>query len=236
MNSSLIDSKSTARASLTVLLTVCALWLAGCASEPAEVEDLSLDTTPQRTADTAPRNPQLGGSYHIERGDTLYSIAFKRGLDYRDVAAWNGIAPPYKILAGQYLRLSPPAAPAPTTLRPPVAAAAAPVVAAGASPAPANAARTSPAQASAVKTGGLFEDVPSQPAAPVATGEPAPEPVTPPPATSPASPPVAPIPVPAVPPPPPKPIAEEPARSAKPLGESATAEVSGVVWRWPSAG
>ena len=242
MNSSLIDLKFTARGCLTLSLIVCALWLAGCASEPAEVEDRSLDTAPPpRTVDAQPRlNP--GGSYHVERGDTLYSIAFKRGLDYRDVAAWNGIAPPYKILAGQGLRLSPPGAvaqvPAPAR---PIAPVAAPVVATGVSSAPVNAASPQPAQNSAAKTGGMFEDVPSQSAAPNMANEPAPAPAMPPPAATPVPGPVAaaplPVPTPAVPPPlPPKPVAEEPAAPVKPINDGATANVNGVAWRWPSAG
>ncbi|MDD3519087.1 MAG: peptidoglycan DD-metalloendopeptidase family protein [Chromatiales bacterium] len=45
------------------------------------------------------------GYYIVDRGDTLYSIAFDRGLDFRDVAAWNGIRVPYTIYPGQRLRL-----------------------------------------------------------------------------------------------------------------------------------
>lgn len=46
------------------------------------------------------------GSYRVERGDTLYSIAFRHGVDFRDLAAWNHIAAPYTIWPGQTLRLS----------------------------------------------------------------------------------------------------------------------------------
>ena len=52
-------------------------------------------------------------SYRVLRGDTLFSIAFRYGLDYRRLAAANGIAPPYTIYSGQLLRLAeadPPAA------------------------------------------------------------------------------------------------------------------------------
>lgn len=45
------------------------------------------------------------GRYEVRRGDTLYGIAFRHGLDYREVARWNGIAPPYTIYPGQRLRL-----------------------------------------------------------------------------------------------------------------------------------
>lgn len=48
-------------------------------------------------------------SYTVERGDTLYSIAWQYDLDYRELAAWNGILPPYVIRPGQELQLERPA-------------------------------------------------------------------------------------------------------------------------------
>lgn len=54
--------------------------------------------------------------YRIVRaGDTLYSIAWEAGHDYRDLGAWNGLAPPYVIHPGQRLRLLPPAGKGGTT-------------------------------------------------------------------------------------------------------------------------
>lgn len=44
-------------------------------------------------------------SYSVERGDTLYQIAFKFGLDFRDLARWNRIDAPYVIYPGQTLSL-----------------------------------------------------------------------------------------------------------------------------------
>ena len=44
--------------------------------------------------------------YRVKRGDTLYSIAFSYGLDYRKVAAANGITVPYTIYPGQYIQLA----------------------------------------------------------------------------------------------------------------------------------
>lgn len=41
-------------------------------------------------------------------GDTLYSIAWENGRDFRDLAQWNGIAAPYTIHPGERLRLFPP--------------------------------------------------------------------------------------------------------------------------------
>lgn len=44
--------------------------------------------------------------YHVvRRGDTLYAIAWRYGYDYRQLAQWNGIRPPYVIYPGQRLRL-----------------------------------------------------------------------------------------------------------------------------------
>jgi len=52
---------------------------------------------------------QAPPDYHIvARGDTLYSIAWRYGHDYRDIASWNSIASPYVIYPGQHLRLLPP--------------------------------------------------------------------------------------------------------------------------------
>jgi lipoprotein NlpD len=45
--------------------------------------------------------------YHVRSGETLFSIAWRHGLDYKDVARWNGISPPYKIYKGQKLWLVP---------------------------------------------------------------------------------------------------------------------------------
>lgn len=43
----------------------------------------------------------------VKAGETLYSIAWSVGKDHRDLAAWNGIPPPYLIKPGQKLRLTP---------------------------------------------------------------------------------------------------------------------------------
>jgi lipoprotein NlpD len=41
----------------------------------------------------------------VQKGDTLYSIAFLNGVDYRDVAEWNNIDNPAAIKIGQQLQL-----------------------------------------------------------------------------------------------------------------------------------
>ena len=55
-------------------------------------------------------------SYTVKPGDTLYQIAFKHQLDYREIRWWNGLGRDDKIYPGQVLRLDPPL---PGELRPP---------------------------------------------------------------------------------------------------------------------
>lgn len=221
-------------------LMICAAWLAGCASDPADIEDRSIGESPSLQAPPPERvkAPPPGGSYRVVKGDTLYSIAFKRGLDYRDVAAWNGIAAPaYKILVGQDIRFSPPGAPA-------VAARPAPTPPpASSSPPPLAAAAPAPAAAPAKSTGstGMFEDVPNEPtpaasaptesvaSAGASVSAPPPRPVGEPAASAPAAVAVA-TPAPA------KPAAEPAPPPARPANDSAASSVGGIAWRWPNGG
>lgn len=74
--------------------------LTACSTPPAPVVDRSEE----------PRAVRLenDGRYRVRRGDTLYAIAFRFGLDHRDIARWNGIAKPYVIYPEQLLRLTQP--------------------------------------------------------------------------------------------------------------------------------
>ncbi len=51
-----------------------------------------------------PYRPQ---TYFVRPQDTLYSIAWRHNLDYRDLAKWNGIGSDYRLSIGQVLTLSP---------------------------------------------------------------------------------------------------------------------------------
>lgn len=223
------------------------LVIAGCVSEqPAPVVDYSMSSSaPSAPAATA----AASASYRVMRGDTLYAIAFKHGLDYRDLAAWNGIPAPYTIFSGQKLRLSAPAASARVEAAPAVAAKPATPLP---EPAPGAAVTAGIAEhAPANPSGSAFEDVTAQapPPAVVETQKPA-EPKAPQAAPPPPKPTVA-----EVTPQksaiaeaaPPKPVAEAPAppkpvTSASKPPETAhadnTPELSsgGVTWRWPSDG
>lgn len=231
------------------LLAVCAVWLAGCASDPADVEDRSIGESPslQSSAPARVNTPPPGGSYRVVKGDTLYSIAFKRGLDYRDVAAWNGIAAPaYKILVGQEIRLSPPGA---SSAMPEQRAA--PAVATAPVPPPVPVAANTPpaASRSPSKETGMFEDVPAGPAPATAASVPddstaATTTVAPAAPISQAKSPVVATPTPSASapietPPATAPVAKavaEPPPPAKPINDSAALNVGGVAWRWPNGG
>jgi lipoprotein NlpD len=64
-----------------------------------------------RPGDTRPEFHVVG------KGDTLYSIALDNGLDYRELAQWNGISDPGVIRIGQQIRLRSPGAAAAAPLR-----------------------------------------------------------------------------------------------------------------------
>ena len=57
-----------------------------------------------------PRSSSAGaerGTHVVREGDTLFSIAWRNDLDYRDLAAWNDIEDPSRIRVGQRLSLRP---------------------------------------------------------------------------------------------------------------------------------
>ena len=96
-------------------LGLIALGLSACSttsSVPVNDRTASTSATAAKPAAARPRTPQITasttGRYTIQRGDTLYAIAFANSLDYRDVARWNQIESVDRIFVGQVLRLTPP--------------------------------------------------------------------------------------------------------------------------------
>ena len=63
--------------------------------------------TPAKPA--GPRAPAADGTYTVQPGDTLSSIAAAFGRDVKDLARWNSIDDPSRIRVGQLLRVVPPA-------------------------------------------------------------------------------------------------------------------------------
>jgi lipoprotein NlpD len=86
------------------------LVLAACQSGYQTTQNRQRTSTkPAKPAVQAAPKSQEAGTVTVQAGDTVFGIAFRAGLNYRDVAAWNGIDEPYTIQVGQKLRLSPPA-------------------------------------------------------------------------------------------------------------------------------
>lgn len=107
-----MSSKAGCRRSLVSYLglglMIVALGLGACANRSG---------APVREQGKPLRQPEA--EYReVVAGDTLYSIAWESGRDYRELAAWNGIAPPYTIKPGQRIRLHPTAAVATKTAGP----------------------------------------------------------------------------------------------------------------------
>src|ERR1700743_3620202 len=79
--------------------------LAGCGMldwhEPAAHSSKTHHST------TTAKHAPASGTYVVQRGDTLFSIAFRNQLDYHDLANWNDIGRDYAIHVGQVLRLTP---------------------------------------------------------------------------------------------------------------------------------
>lgn len=152
------------------LLCLCALMVACSAKPRAVVVDRS--TEPARPARPVAARPlPAHGEYVVVRGDTLYGIAFRHGLDFRDLAQRNRIPSPYTIYPGQRLRLggagvaaaTRPAtqtpAPTPPATRPPASTPGSAAAPSGAPRAPAAPTASAPAVVAA----------PAPPAAPVTT-------------------------------------------------------------------
>ena len=146
-----------------IIITLLLCGLAGCGtSSRAPVEDRH------------GKGSSAVSVYVVQSGDTLYSIAFRYGLDYRKVAEVNSIADPYTIYPGQdiYLWQTGPSpvyvAPAREATTPAAASSGVPVVPAVTGAAGATGAAVSGAASTAVGSSGVIVTaVPGISAAPV---------------------------------------------------------------------
>lgn len=87
---------------LAILLTACGT------TRSVVVQRTSQPRNAAYPASSRSQPPGHAASYRVVKGDTLYSIAFRHGVDFRDVARWNGIPAPYTIRPGQQLVLRAP--------------------------------------------------------------------------------------------------------------------------------
>ncbi|RME35092.1 MAG: LysM peptidoglycan-binding domain-containing protein [Gammaproteobacteria bacterium] len=92
--------------------------LSGCAGNvSAPVASRDLATAPagkvlKKEKRVTSRRFVRPANHRVQKGETLYAIAWRYRLDYRTLARWNGVRPPYLIYPGQVLRLAPPVTPA----------------------------------------------------------------------------------------------------------------------------
>lgn len=86
-----------------------AVFLCGCSSTRAPVVSRDSGDLGRASVSSSGQAGQQSrpGFYEVQKGDTLYSIAWRYGLDYRTLAEWNDIRDPYVIYPGQDIRLSP---------------------------------------------------------------------------------------------------------------------------------
>ncbi len=93
---------------IRVLLVLCVAGAIGACSSASYVrKDQPSSEKPTRSSTVAARPSISGPSYRVAKGDTLYGIAFRNGVDFRDLARWNNISSPFTIYVGQTLRLGP---------------------------------------------------------------------------------------------------------------------------------
>ncbi|WP_371188435.1 peptidoglycan DD-metalloendopeptidase family protein [Thalassotalea maritima] len=99
------QQKASKQPYLVLALTACWLLLSACAdrTRPAPVVNLSNKSGPQQQPIYESLERISGDSYKVQKGETLYSIAFRAGSDVKTLAKLNNITPPYKIYPNQLL-------------------------------------------------------------------------------------------------------------------------------------
>lgn len=66
-----------------IVLVLCCMWIVGCSSSSGRVPIVD------RNHVNRPAQPVTQGSYVVQPGDTLYSIAFRFGWDWKELAKRN---------------------------------------------------------------------------------------------------------------------------------------------------
>ncbi len=96
-----------------LVIVVALTFLAGCTASgnrraPLEERDTSIKKPQPTSKKPSQRDPDsVTQFYVVQKGDTLYSIAFEYGRDYREVAEQNNIENPAAIQIGQQIKLMP---------------------------------------------------------------------------------------------------------------------------------
>ena len=82
----MIDKPMTHFRAILALGLTCVL-LAACSSTVVRQTSPSSSNPSQRIVS----KPKYGATVNVQRGDTLFGVAFRNQIDYRDLAAWNNI-------------------------------------------------------------------------------------------------------------------------------------------------
>ena len=85
-----------------ILLYICVL-IGGCAGRSAPAPVVLLNSQVSDGSEEYTKK-----TYKVQRGDTLYAVAWYTGNDYRDLAKYNQLSAPYTIFPGQVLNVTPP--------------------------------------------------------------------------------------------------------------------------------
>ena len=105
---------------MRVLVVTCLiLLLSACESNPPApvIERTPQSSKPKPPTSAKPIDPRITAgtttakdwrpdSHTVAKGETLFGIGLQYGIDYKEIAAVNNIAPPYPIRIGQKLDLS----------------------------------------------------------------------------------------------------------------------------------
>lgn len=89
---------------LILLLCLVIIGTAACSNRwaaPVEERTVGGETSKHALGNTR------AAIYTVKRGDSLYTIGFRYGLDYHSIADWNQITKPFTIYPGQKLHLQP---------------------------------------------------------------------------------------------------------------------------------
>ncbi len=88
------------------LIQSCSTGYAPVTERSMGARQLGVPVSSSQRNNSRPAPLSNPGSYRVQRGDTLYSISWRYGLDYREVARWNGVNERFEIYPGQVLNLA----------------------------------------------------------------------------------------------------------------------------------
>lgn len=86
------------------IVSLCAAMVVGCAQTPSAPIENRTGYPPLGTVASGNSAGKTADTYRVKKGDTLFAIAFSLNLPMEQLAAINGLKPPYGIYPGQVLQ------------------------------------------------------------------------------------------------------------------------------------